>query len=185
MNSFEWNKIFGAIVLASLVASLAGFAAREAMHVEPVEKVAFPADQMQLADAPPAGGAPADAPKAEPIEDLLAVADVAAGQKNSRLCAACHSFDKGGPNKLGPNLWGIVGSAHGHKEDFNYSPALGAMKDKKWTYDALNQFLFNPRQYASGLKMVFAGIKNTKDRADLIAWLRTLADTPEALPAGK
>ncbi|MGB4102300.1 MAG: cytochrome c family protein [Alphaproteobacteria bacterium] len=185
MHGFEFNKILGALILAVLIASLAGFVAREAIAPENPEKPAYPVDQLQVAQAASAGGAAAAVVAAEPIESLLAAADPAAGQKTSRVCAACHSFDKGGPAKVGPNLWGIVGSLHARAEGFSYSDALKARHDKKWTYEELNQFLFNPKAHIPGTKMAFAGMKNTADRANLIAWLRSLADTPEALPAGK
>lgn len=190
MHGFEFNKIFGALILAVLIASLSGFIARETAEAEPLEKPAFPVDQLKLASAEPAaatagGGAVAAAATVEPIEALLAAADPAAGQKTSRVCAACHSFDKGGASKVGPNLYGIVNNAHAHMEGFSYSDAMKALHDKKWTYDELNQFLYNPKAHIAGTKMAFAGIKDTKERANLVAWLRTLADTPEALPAGK
>lgn len=185
MNGFEWNKVFGAVILAALIASLAGFAARETMMVEPSEKIAFPVDQLKLTDETAPGGAVVEEPKIDPIEDLLASANVEEGQKLSRLCAACHNFEKDGPNKVGPNLWGIVGAPHAHREDFTCSEALKAMRDKKWTYADLNEFLFSPKRYVPGTKMAFIGIKSTQDRANLIAWLRTLSDNPEPLPPGK
>lgn len=184
MHGFEFNKILGALILAILIASLAGFVAREMIEVEPLEKPAFPVDQLQVAAAAPVGGS-APVVVAEPIEGLLAAADPAAGQKTSRVCAACHSFDKGGAAKVGPNLWGIIGAAHAHAEGFSYSEAMKVLHDKKWTYEDLNQFLFNPKAHVPGTKMAFAGVKNTAERANLIVWLRSLADTPEALPAGK
>lgn len=189
MHGFEFNKIVGALILAVLIASLSGFVAREAVASEPLEKPAFPVDQLKIASAEPTaaagGGAVAATPAVEPIEALLAAADPAAGQKTSRVCAACHSFDKGGTSKVGPNLYGIVNNVHAHMEGFSYSDAMKALHDKKWTYAELNQYLYNPKEKVPGNKMAFAGIKNTQDRANLIAWLRTLADTPEALPAGK
>jgi cytochrome c len=190
MHGFEFNKIVGALILAVLIASLSGFVAREAIASEPLEKLAFPVDQLKIASAEPAaaaagGTAAATAATVEPIEALLAAADPAAGQKTSRVCAACHSFDKGGASKVGPNLYGIVNNVHAHMEGFSYSDAMKALHDKKWTYAELNHYLYNPKENVPGNKMAFAGIKNTQDRANLIAWLRTLADTPEALPAGK
>ena len=116
------------------------------------------------------------------FDALLAKADVAAGQQMSQACAMCHTFTKDGPNKIGPNLWGIVGSHRARQPDFNYSEALKAMHDKTWTFDALNQYIANPHTFAPGDKMAFAGISNAQKRANLIAWLRTLSDHPLPLP---
>lgn len=102
--------------------------------------------------------------------------DVGRGEKISAKCKACHSFDNGGPNRVGPNQWGIYGSKFGHREDFNYSAAInekhaaGAL----WDEAALDGFLAAPRDYLPGNKMQFNGIKNPAERADLIAWLKTL-----------
>jgi cytochrome c len=179
MSGFELNKIFGAILLAALVASLSGFVAHKLVHVDAPEKPAYIVEGV----GEPVATAAAEAPKGpEPIAALLAAANVESGQKISRACAACHSFDKGGPNKVGPNMYNIVNNNHAHVDNFAYSDAIKAMHDKKWDYEELNHFLYNPKAYAPGTKMAFAGIKNTQDRANLIAWLRTLSDSPAALP---
>jgi len=125
----------------------------------------------------------AEEPSLEPVAPLLASADLANGEKLSKACAACHSFDKGGPNKVGPNLWNIVGAKHAHAEGFAYSDAIAAMADKPWSYEELNAFLAAPKVYAPGTKMGYAGMKKVEDRADLIAWLRSLSDSPQPLPS--
>lgn len=182
--SFEFNKILGAVVFAMLVAYAAGFVAKESVHAEEgSEKIAFPVEGLKLAEATPAGGAAAPAaPQAEPINALLAAADVGAGQKTSRACTACHSFEKGGANKVGPALWGVVERVVASIDGFAYSEGMKSHHDRKWTYDELNQFLFAPKAHVPGTKMAFAGVKDTKERANLIAYLRSLADTPVALP---
>lgn len=103
-------------------------------------------------------------------------ADVGRGEKIAAKCKACHSFDNGGPNRVGPNQWGIVGAALAHAPGFNYSAALIEKKATvpTWSPEALDAFLANPREYIPGNKMQFAGIKNPAERADLIAWLKTL-----------
>jgi len=116
------------------------------------------------------------------VGPLLASADVAAGQRASRACAACHTFDKGGPNRVGPNLYAIVNAPHAHAAGFAYSDVLKRMANEPWEYEDLNGFLANPRTYAPGTKMNFAGIRSVQERANLIAWLRTLADTQAPLP---
>jgi cytochrome c len=127
----------------------------------------------------PAGeaGASATAEAAAPTFDAATyVADIAKGEKIAAKCKACHSFDAGGPNRVGPNLFGIVEAPFAHKADFSYS---GALMEKKasvpaWTDAALDGLLTSPREYIPGTKMQFAGIKNPAERADLIAWLKTL-----------
>ncbi|MBI1274226.1 MAG: c-type cytochrome [Alphaproteobacteria bacterium] len=179
MSGFELNKIMGAILLAALVACLAGFVAHVVVHPHEGGEKAYVVEGVGEETGTAVAAAPAGP---EPIAALLASADVAAGQKVSRACAACHDFTKGGPNKVGPNLYGIVMNKHGHMEGFSYSDGMMGMHDKVWTYDELNEFLYNPKAYVPGTKMAFAGIKKTQDRANLIAYLRTLADSPASLP---
>lgn len=139
------------------------------------------------ADAPAetatAEGEAAEAPAegAGGVVAMLASADAEAGAKVSRKCAACHSFDEGGPNKVGPNLWDIVGQDIAKHEDFKYSDAL-AEREGNWTYENLSAFLSNPRDYAPGTKMSFAGIKDDEDLANLIAFLREQSGDPQPLP---
>jgi len=173
MNSFEWNKIFGAILLAALIGMMAGFISGKLVHPEKLEK---PVLEIAGAEAGDAAAAPVAAAPAGPpdITDLLKTASVADGQKAVKVCAACHNFDKGGPNKVGPNLWGIAGAKHAHMEGFAYSEAIKAMHDKPWNEDELNHFLYNPKDYAKGTKMAFAGIKKDADRAAVIAYLKSL-----------
>ena len=116
----------------------------------------------------------------EPILALLATADLESGLKISKKCVACHGFDSGGPNKIGPNLYNIVNKDQG-KADYAYSKVLASLSGK-WTYEELNKFLYKPKLYSKGTKMNYAGLSKTKDRANLIAWLRTKSDNPVSLP---
>ena len=116
----------------------------------------------------------------EPILTLLATADLESGFKISKKCVACHGFDAGGPNKIGPNLYNIVNKDQG-KADYAYSKVLASLSGK-WTYEELNKFLYKPKLYSKGTKMNYAGLSKTKDRANLIAWLRTKSDSPVSLP---
>ncbi len=122
-----------------------------------------------------------EAPAGGGIAALLAAADAEAGAKLSKKCAACHSFDKGGKKKVGPNLWDIVGKAIAGGEGYKYSGALSGLGGE-WTYDNLDAFLTKPKDFAAGTKMSFAGLKKAEDRANLIAFLRGRSDDPKPLP---
>jgi cytochrome c len=128
--------------------------------------------------------APAEAPKPihiDPVSGLLASADAAKGQESAKACLACHTFAKGEPHKIGPNLWGVVGGPTAHEPDFGYSDAIKKLAST-WTYENLNHFLTKPSNYAPGTKMTFPGFPKVQDRANVIAFLRTQSDSPIALP---
>lgn len=152
----------------------------------------------KVADAKPAGGAPlqlaaadgkgAAAAPAVPAGDafatvkpLLAAAKPESGAATFKVCAACHSGDKGGANKVGPALWGVVGRKAAAVDGFNYSEAMKA-KGGEWTYDRLAGFLANPKGYVAGTKMVYNGVQDPEKLADLLAYLGMLADSPVPLP---
>ncbi|MFO1057285.1 MAG: cytochrome c family protein [Dongiaceae bacterium] len=175
-SSLEFNKIAGAVLLAGLVAMACGLAANVLVGTGEHEGGAEMA-----ANAPEGGGAAPAPPAIEPVSGLLASANVAEGEKIAQKCAQCHSFGKGEPAKIGPNLWGIVDNKHGHQEGYSYSKAIASI-DKPWTYEELNHFIYSPKAYAPGTKMTFPGLPKVQERADVIAWLRTLADTPAPLP---
>lgn len=125
--------------------------------------------------------------QSESINTLLATADADAGKALSSKCTGCHTFDKDGAEKMGSNLWNIVNSSYAHKDGFKYSDALKDLNGKKkWTYEELDGFIASPKAHVPGNKMsMFGGVKDGKDRANLIAWMRMQADTPAALPAAK
>lgn len=140
-----------------------------------------------LASAVLLTGAPAHTREAapEPVASLLVTADAAAGQKTGHVCLTCHSVEKGGGTRIGPNLWNVVNRPHASVAGFNYSKALSATKGKTWTYDELNAWLSGPNLYAPGTFMTFQGLKKPEDRANVIAWLRTLSDAPAPLPKSR
>ncbi len=177
MNSFELNKVLGAILGTCLVLLALNIAAGAIFAPEKPAKPGY-----AIAAKEP-GGAEKPAAKApeQPIETLLASASVEKGQTIAKQCQACHTFDKGGPNRVGPNLYGIVGRARGSHPGFNYSAAMKA-KGGTWTYDELNKFLTHPQGYIPGTAMTFAGLSRETQRADVIDYLHTLADNPEPLP---
>jgi cytochrome c len=181
MDSMEINKVFAAVLTAGIAFGVAGFIADIAVHPEHPEK-----SVLKIEGAPAAAQAQPEAPKPlAPIGPLLASADPAAGEADAKkLCSVCHNFNEGGSAKIGPDLYGVVGRPRASVPGFSYSSALQG-KSGSWTYDDLNQWLHSPNSFAPGTRMSFAGIENDKQRADVIAYLRTLSHTPAPLPAAQ
>ncbi len=180
MDSFEFTKIFGALLTAGLVASLSGFVTSK---IYPEYRGEIRATMVAAAEAP-AETAPAEAPAevATGIAALVAAANPAAGKKAIKKCTACHSMNKGGKHRLGPNLWDLIGRPVASAAGYKYSSALKDKSGESWSYDNLDAFLTKPKSWAPGTKMAFAGLKKPERRADLIAHLRSLSDNPAALP---
>jgi cytochrome c len=177
MDSFELNKILGAVLGTCLILLVTSFAAGAIFAPNKLEKPGFEIAVKEEA----AGGEKAAAAPAEPIEKLLQTASVQKGEQSAKKCAACHDFTKGGPNKVGPNLFGIVGDKKGEGRGFNFSAAMKA-KGGSWTIDDLSQFIDNPKGYIPGTAMGFAGIQKGSERADVLAYLNSLSDSPAPLP---
>jgi cytochrome c len=172
MSAFEWNKIIASVLTAMIVAMAAGILATELVRPKPLEKAVFlPAGAEQVAAAPAEQSAAA---KLEPIEPLLANADPKRGEQLTKVCAVCHTFNKGGANKVGPNLWDVAEEGIAEVPNYQFSAALQSDKGQKWDPEKLNQWLFNPQSFAKGTKMTFAGFPKAQDRADVIAYLDTL-----------
>jgi cytochrome c len=182
MDSFEFNKIAGAVLGTALVVFGLNELSKIIYHAPEPEKPGF---AIEVAEAAGSGEAAAETPAApaESLGTLLASADATKGQAVIQACAACHDGSKGGPNKVGPNLWGIVGRMHGVHEGFAYSEAMAALKDKPWSYEALNEFLIKPSAAIPGTKMGYGGLKKDADRANLLAYLATLSDSLMPFPA--
>ena len=179
MDELRLNKVFAGFLFAALLL-MAGVKIADVMvpHQELAENayVIEVAETTDIAAAAPVDTGP------EPILALLASADLGAGEKLSKKCSACHVFDAGGQNKVGPALWNVVNRPLGASEGYAYSGALAGFGGA-WDYAALNAFLAKPKGYISGTKMNFAGLKKPQDRANLIAWMRAKADSPAALPS--
>lgn len=175
-----WNKLALAALFAVALAWVTNAFVGVVYAPNPIDKHAYAI----------ATGAPAEKPAAtetaKPAEEesalaMLAEADVENGKKVAKKCTACHSFDKGGPKKVGPALWDIVGAKQAGVAGFSYSAVLKGLGGT-WDYAALDAFLAKPKDYAKGTRMSFAGISKAKDRADLLGYLRTLSGNPKPLP---
>jgi len=179
MNSFELNKILGAILFTCLCLLALNISAGAIFAPHKPAKPGYAIEVKAEAE----GGKPGAPKEAEkPIAVLLASASVEKGQAAAKACQACHTFEKGGPNRVGPNLWDVVGNDRGEgRGGFAFSDAM-KKKGGKWTYEELNEFLKNPRGYIPGTKMTFAGISRDTQRADVIDYLRSLSDSPQPLP---
>ncbi|MGH1479137.1 MAG: c-type cytochrome [Geminicoccales bacterium] len=176
-SSLETNKILAAVLTAGIFASGAGVVSRIIYHPTMPEEPAYLIEVAAVSE----DGGDAGAEPVVSLASLLPAADLAAGEKGAKKCSACHTFDEGGANKIGPNLWDVLGRDIGSVSGFAYSEALTGI-DGDWTFDNLDAFLAKPKDYAPGTKMAYAGMKNAGDRADLILYLRSLAADPMPLP---
>lgn len=181
MKTMEINKIVAGIICAVLLVVVVGKVGSALIDPEELEAPVYPFSEDVMAGANAPAAAPAEPAGPEPILAMLASVDLSEGEKVFKKCASCHDVEKGGPNKTGPNLYGIVGASFAHKDDFSYSDGM-ASHGGTWGFEELNEFLYKPRDYINGTKMSFGGLKKAEDRAAVIAWLNTKSDNPVALP---
>lgn len=195
MDSYELTKFAGAILFSILVLFAINFITDALVDPRAPERLAYPlpeAEEETAATAaetteseaatPAAATDESEAATTESLAALLAAGDAGAGRKIAKKCAACHSVDEGGKNKVGPNLYGILGDQVARTDGFKYSDALGQFGGT-WSYETLDGFLTKPKEFLRGTKMAFAGLKKPTDRANLILYLRSLGDADMALPA--
>ena len=179
MDSFEVNKIIAAVLLIALIVIGIGKISDMAFHVEKPEKSAYKVEIQEAVST-------TNSNKEKVIEKvdisaLLAKGDVKHGEKVFKKCAACHLVNKGGANKIGPALYGIIGRKVASKDDYKYSKAMAAY-DKNWSFEEMNGYLKKPQSYIKGTKMAFAGLRKEKDRASVILYLNQNSDNPLPLP---
>ncbi len=180
MDSFEFNKVFMAILGTVFIVMSLSFISDGLFHNKVPEQQGY---AVEVAEASTGEAEEDSGPAFEPISALLASADVAEGEKIFKKCASCHTNVEGGANKVGPALWGIVERPIASADGFSYSGALkGYAEGKTWTYEELNGFLWKPKAFVKGTSMGFGGIKKVDDRAAIVAYLRSLAGTPAPLP---
>jgi cytochrome c len=178
MDSDDVNKILMAVLSTCLALVALNIAAGAVFTPTPPAKPGYEIAVQEKGATEQKGG---QEEKVQPIEVRLADSSPERGQSSAKVCLACHSFDKGGPNKVGPNLWGVVGRPRASEAGFNYSAAMKA-KGGNWTFDELDKFLTNPKGYIPGTAMGFTGLPQATKRADVINYLHTLADKPVDLP---
>tara|TARA_B110000459_G_C16245335_1_gene331004 strand:+ start:10 stop:549 length:540 start_codon:yes stop_codon:yes gene_type:complete len=179
MDSFELNKIIAAVLMVALLVIGLGKIADGLFHVK---KPKNPGYQVEVENKlTSATSQAAEVVEKIDISAIMALGDIASGEKVFKKCAACHSINKGGSNKIGPALYNVVGRSVGGVNDYKYSKAL-ASYSKEWTFEELNGFLQKPASYIKGTKMSYAGLRKEKDRASVIKYLNQNSDSPKQLP---
>ena len=179
MDSFEINKIVAAVLMVALLVIGIGKLSDVIFHVEKPETPGYAVEVEQVSTTSSSTTTAID--EKGDIPALMAMGDIASGEKIFKKCAACHSIIKGGKNAIGPALYNVVGRKVGAVEDYKYSKALAAY-EKEWTFEELNGFLKKPAKYIKGTKMAYAGLRKEADRASVIKYLNENSDSPVPLP---
>ena len=179
MDSFELNKIIAAVLMVALLVIGIGKLSNVIFHVEKPKTPGY-AVEIEQATTVSSSVETAVVEKID-IVAIMAMGDIAAGEKIFKKCAACHTIIKGGKNKIGPALYNVVGRKVGGLDNYKYSKTLVSY-DKEWTFEELNGYLIKPAKWIKGTKMAFAGLRKEKDRASVIKYLNQNSDSPVPLP---
>tara|TARA_Y100000817_G_scaffold293708_1_gene266920 strand:- start:980 stop:1528 length:549 start_codon:yes stop_codon:yes gene_type:complete len=182
MDSFEINKIIASILLTALIIIGIGKIVDILFYVEKPKLSAYKVEGIDQSSSGQQTSVKTEkAVEAVDIKALLAMGDLAHGEKVFKKCTACHMIAADGKNKIGPNLWGVIGRTAGAIDDYNYSKAMKAYA-KEWTFEEMNSYLIKPQAYIKGTKMAFAGLRKEKDRASVILYMNSKSSSPKPLP---
>ena len=181
MDSFEINKIIAAILLTALIIIGIGKFADILFHVDKPVESAYKVEGLEVVTSSTSSSSEAKEEVKININELLALGDMAHGEKVFKKCSACHMIVSDGKNMIGPNLWGVIGRTAGSVNDYKYSKAMVAY-GKEWTFEEMNSYLIKPQAYVKGTKMAFAGLRKEKDRASVILYMNSKSSSPKALP---
>ena len=179
MDSFEINKIVAAVLMVALLVIGIGKLSNVIFHVEKPKTPGYAVEVEQTTTV--SSSTEKAVEEKVDIASLMAMGDIALGEKVFKKCAACHSIVKGGKNNIGPALYNVVGRKTGAVTDYKYSKALASF-EKEWTFEELNGYLIKPSKWIKGTKMAFAGLRKEKDRASVIKYLNQNSDSPVSLP---
>ena len=179
MDSFEVNKIIAAILLVALIIIGIGKISDVAFHIDKPEKSAYKVETLESSSITETKSN--EVVEKVDIASLLALGDINHGEKVFKKCSACHLVNKGGDNKIGPALYGVLGRKVASIESYKYSKAM-ANYNKEWTFEEMNGYLKKPQKHIKGTKMAFAGLRKEKDRASVILYLNKNSDNPLPLP---
>ena len=181
MDSFEINKIIAAVLLTALIVSGIGKFTDILFHVEKPKQSAYLVEGLEAASTSVSSETTEKVVEVVDIKALLAMGDLAHGEKVFKKCSACHMIAAGGKNMIGPNLWNVIGRTAGSVSDYKYSKAMVAYA-KEWSFEEMNSYLIKPQAYIKGTKMAFAGLRKEKDRASVILYMNSKGDNPKPLP---
>ena len=180
MDSFELNKVIAAILLTALIVIGIGKFTDILFHVEKPKESAYKVEGLEIVSSS-SSETEVKAVKQVDIKQLLAMGDLAHGEKVFKKCSACHQIAASGKNMIGPNLWSVIGRTAGSVKDYKYSKAMIAY-GKKWSFEEMNAYLIKPQAYIKGTKMAFAGLRKEKDRASVILYMNSKSSNPKPLP---
>ena len=181
MDSFELNKIIGAVIMTALIVIGINKLSDAIFYVEKPEKSAYKVEGVELASSDSKTTTEIKEVVQLNIKEILAMGDIAHGEKIFKKCSACHVIASGGKNMIGPNLWGVIGRQAASVPNYKYSKAMIAY-GKEWSFEEMNSYLIKPQAYVKGTKMAFAGLRKEKDRASVILFMNSKSSSPKPLP---